>query len=175
MAAVNTFSLRVTTPVAAPAAAPAVSIRSSGSSFARGFVQFAGRTQNTVAASRGVFTVVAKQNTLKRQKTSERDRMYNKQRTSEIKTRTKKVLVACEEAIAQSDTSKLATIEQYISEAFKTIDKAAKTGVLKANTANRRKARLIRAKKRMLIANGLYTPVDAAEAAELAAPESDEE
>ena len=56
-----------------------------------------------------------------------------------------------------------------------TIDKAAKTGVLKANTANRRKARLSRAKKRMLIANGLYTPVDAAEAAELAAPESDDE
>mmetsp|Transcript_11987 Transcript_11987/g.43778 ORF Transcript_11987/g.43778 Transcript_11987/m.43778 type:complete len:179 (-) Transcript_11987:334-870(-) len=175
MASMQAFTPRATVPVGAPTTSATIaSVRSSGSSFVRGSAVLTRRTQGA-AASRGVLTIVAKQNTLKRQKTSERDRLYNKARKSEIKTRTKKVLTLCEQATASGDASQLDTIEKYISEAFKTIDKAKKTGVLKANTADRRKARLSRAKTRMLVASGLYTPKDDAEAAELAAPEAPEE
>ena len=61
----------------------------------------------------------------------------------------------------------LAPVDKLISEAFSEIDKAKSKGTLHKNTAANRKSRLSRAKSRVLIAAGLYTPppakVDATE------------
>ncbi len=50
---------------------------------------FAVKQQRSVAAA--AFVVEAKQNSLKRQRTAEKARLYNKSRKSEIATRMKKV------------------------------------------------------------------------------------
>lgn len=52
----------------------------------------------------------------------------------------------------------VAPVEQLISEAYKEIDKAVSKGVLKKNTAARRKSKLGRAKMKLLTESGLYTP-----------------
>ena len=55
----------------------------------------------------------------------------------------------------------LAPVEAMMSEAFKEVDKAVVKGVVKKNTANRRKSRLSVAKKKLLISSGLYMPAPA--------------
>jgi small subunit ribosomal protein S20 len=104
--------------------------------------------------------VTAKQNSLKRQRTTEKSRMANKSRKSEIATRIKKVMTALDLFKATPPTSEadLAPVSGLLSEAYQVIDKAVSVGVLHRNTAARRKARLARARKTVLISAGLYTP-----------------
>lgn len=105
-------------------------------------------------------TVEAKQNSLKRQKTTERNRVYNKSRKSEIATRMKKVFTALDEfkASPPKSESDLEPVGALISEAYQVIDKAVVKGIMHRNTAARRKARLAKARQYILVEAGLYTP-----------------
>lgn len=106
------------------------------------------------------FVVEAKQNSLRRQRTAERARQYNKARKSEIATRMKKVFVALDAFKSSPPTSEvdLAPVGSLMAEAYQVIDKAVRKGVLHENTGARRKSRLARARKNVLISAGLYTP-----------------
>lgn len=112
----------------------------------------------TAASSK--MTIQAKQNSLKREKTAERNRMYNKSRKSEITTRMKKVFVALEgfKASPPASEADLAPVQVLINEAFQVIDKAVVKGILHRNTADRRKARLSKARQIVLVESGLYKP-----------------
>mmetsp|Transcript_31858 Transcript_31858/g.90487 ORF Transcript_31858/g.90487 Transcript_31858/m.90487 type:complete len:148 (-) Transcript_31858:105-548(-) len=105
------------------------------------------------------FFVHAKQNSDKRQRVSEKARLYNKDKKSAIATRIKKVLKTADtlqkSEIAEAD---ILSLETLISEATKAIDKGVSQGVLQPNTANRRKSRLSRVKRGLLIQAGMYTP-----------------
>jgi small subunit ribosomal protein S20 len=105
-------------------------------------------------------TIEAKQNSLKRQKTAERNRMYNKSRKSEIATRMKKVFTALDEFKANPPKSEgdLEPVGKLMSEAYQVIDKAVVKGILHRNTAARRKARLAKARQYVLVEAGLYSP-----------------
>lgn len=52
----------------------------------------------------------------------------------------------------------LKPVEKLMSEAYQEIDKAVVKGIIKQNTAARRKSRLAVAKRKLLITAGLYTP-----------------
>lgn len=52
----------------------------------------------------------------------------------------------------------LKPVEKLMSEAYQEIDKAVVKGIIKENTAARRKSRLAVAKRKLLITAGLYTP-----------------
>lgn len=56
------------------------------------------------------------------------------------------------------DEQQLVQLENFVADAFSQIDKAVIKGTLHRNTADRRKARVSRAKRQALIAAGLYTP-----------------
>ncbi|KAG0553313.1 hypothetical protein KC19_12G001500 [Ceratodon purpureus] len=96
----------------------------------------------------------------KRARQNEKRRMYHKSKKSEISTRMKKVFVALDGLKKRTDLSEddIKPIESLIAEAFSIIDKAAKVGTLHANKAGHQKSRLSRAKRTLLIQNGLYTP-----------------
>jgi small subunit ribosomal protein S20 len=113
-------------------------------------------------AAIGRLTIEAKQNSLKRQKTNERNRMYNKSRKSEIATRMKKVFTALEEFKGNPPKSEsdLEPVSTLMGEAYQVIDKAVVKGILHRNTAARRKARLAKARKYVLVEAGLYTPAE---------------
>ncbi len=66
---------------------------------------------------------------------SERKRVFNTRRKAELKDSVK----AVQKAIAGGDAKKA---QELLSSAYQAIDKAAKRGVIKANTANRKKSRL---------------------------------
>lgn len=66
---------------------------------------------------------------------AERNRERNQAIKSRVKTMTKKVLVAI-------DNNDAAVANTALSVAYKELDKAVTKGVLKANTASRKKARL---------------------------------
>ena len=104
--------------------------------------------------------VEAKQNSLKRQRTTEKARLYNKSRKSEIATRMKKVFLALDgfKANPPKSEDELAPVGKLMSEAYQVIDKAVVKGVLHRNTAARRKARLAKARKYVLVEAGLYSP-----------------
>ena len=114
----------------------------------------------SVTAASSKMTIQAKQNSLKREKTAERNRMYNKSRKSEITTRMKKVFVALEgfKASPPASEADLAPVQVLINEAFQVIDKAVVKGILHRNTADRRKARLSKARQIVLVESGLYKP-----------------
>lgn len=122
------------------------------------FATVAPRVSVVSAATR--LTIEAKQNSLKRQKTAERNRVYNKSRKSEIATRMKKVFTALEEfkASPPKSESDLEPVGLLMREAYQVIDKAVVKGVLHRNTADRRKARLAKARQYVLVEAGLYTP-----------------
>ncbi|WPT15997.1 30S ribosomal protein S20 [Picochlorum sp. SENEW3] len=113
-------------------------------------------------AATGRLTIEAKQNSLKRQRTTERNRMYNKSRKSEIATRMKKVFTALEEFKGNPPKSEsdLEPVSTLMSEAYQVIDKAVVKGILHRNTAARRKARLAKARQYVLVEAGLYTPAE---------------
>ncbi|PRW56415.1 30S ribosomal chloroplastic [Chlorella sorokiniana] len=130
----------------------------SSSGAMRGQQLVAVRPQRSLAAA--AFVVEAKQNSLKRQRTAETARMYNKARKSEVATRMKKVLTALDafKAAPPAAEADLAPVQALINEAYQVIDKAVSKGVLHINTAARRKARLAKARQNVLVAAGLYTP-----------------
>ncbi len=73
---------------------------------------------------------------IKRNKTNEKARLRNKAVRSEMATRSKLALAAIEEGADDA--------EQKVKDAVKRIDSAASKGVIHANTAARRKSRLMR-------------------------------
>lgn len=124
-------------------------------------------TRNSTQLSAGRLNISAKQNSLRRQKVSERNRQYNKSRKSAIATRSKKVLktlVSLKRAQKTEDVEveivreKMQQVEIWVGEAYSEIDRAVVKGVIDKNTANRRKSKLARAKKQALIDLGLYSP-----------------
>jgi len=52
----------------------------------------------------------------------------------------------------------LKPVEKMMSEAYQEIDKAVVKGIIKQETAGRRKSRMAVAKRKLLIDAGLYTP-----------------
>ncbi|KAM6550406.1 hypothetical protein CsatB_000214 [Cannabis sativa] len=96
----------------------------------------------------------------KRVRQSEKRRVYNKARKSEIRTRMKKVLEALETLKKKPDAQaeEVITVEKLIADAYSVIDKAVKVGTLHRNTGARRKSRLARRKKAVEIHHGWYTP-----------------
>ncbi|KAI8464243.1 MAG: ribosomal protein S20 [Monoraphidium minutum] len=97
---------------------------------------------------------------VKRAQIAEERRVANKGRKSEVATRIKKVLKLSEALVKAPDSAadQVAALEKLVSEAFKSIDGAVSKGVIHANTAARRKARIARHKQHVLITAGLYTP-----------------
>ena len=61
-------------------------------------------------------------------------------------------------ALTLESEADVAPLETLISEATKALDKAVSKGVLRKNTAARRKSRLAAAKRNALIKKGMYTP-----------------
>ena len=55
----------------------------------------------------------------------------------------------------------LKPVEKMMSDAYQEIDKAVVKGIIKMNTAARRKSRLAIAKRKLLIDAGIYTPAAA--------------
>ena len=60
--------------------------------------------------------------------------------------------------LAAVEEQSVKPVETLISEAYQEIDKAVSKGVLKKNTGGRRKSSIAKAKKKLLIDAGLYTP-----------------
>ena len=77
----------------------------------------------------------------KAHRASERKRVFNVRRKGEMKDVTKEV----QKAVVGGDTKKA---KELLPKAYKAIDKAAKRGVIKPNTAARKKSRLSAAIKR---------------------------
>ncbi|KAL5730472.1 hypothetical protein ACHQM5_003286 [Ranunculus cassubicifolius] len=96
----------------------------------------------------------------KRARQSEKRRIYNKSKKSELKTRMKKVLETLEVIQKKSDaqSEEILSVEKLIAEAYSAIDKAVKAGALHRNTGANRKSRLARRKKAVEIHHGWYTP-----------------
>merc|ERR1719408_826740 len=90
---------------------------------------------------------------------SDKRRLINRGRKSAVATLAKKVFKAVKVLSASEhiDDSNISPIEQLISEAYSEIDKAVRKGVIHRNTGNRRKSRIAGAKRKLLIAKGLYT------------------
>ena len=63
--------------------------------------------------------------------------------------------------LAAVEEQSVQPVESLISEAYQEIDKAVSKGVLKKNTGGRRKSSIAKAKKKLLIDAGLYTPATA--------------
>ncbi|XP_024533085.1 30S ribosomal protein S20, chloroplastic-like [Selaginella moellendorffii] len=102
---------------------------------------------------------------VKRALLSEKRRIYNKARKSEIRTRMKKVFSALEDLKKKAEGAapeELKPVEVMIGEAYSVIDKAVKVRTLHRNTGRRRKSRLARAKKALEIALGWYDPASPA-------------
>ncbi|GMY31893.1 30S ribosomal protein S20, chloroplastic [Fagus crenata] len=95
----------------------------------------------------------------KRARQSEKRRIYNKSRKSEVKTRMKTVLEALDVLKKKPDvaTEEIVQVEKLIAEAYFVIDKAVKVGTLHRNTGARRKSRLAQRKKAVEIHHGWYT------------------
>lgn len=60
--------------------------------------------------------------------------------------------------LAAVEEQSVKPVETLISEAYQEIDKAVSKGVLKKNTGGRRKSSIAKAKRKLLIDAGLYTP-----------------
>eukprot|EP00252_Welwitschia_mirabilis_P013329 TRINITY_DN2936_c0_g1_i1.p1 TRINITY_DN2936_c0_g1~~TRINITY_DN2936_c0_g1_i1.p1 ORF type:complete len:193 (+),score=27.94 TRINITY_DN2936_c0_g1_i1:96-674(+) len=99
----------------------------------------------------------------KRHRQSEKRRMINKSRKSEMRTRMKKVLRALFKLrkSRSPNPEDIPPIENQISEAYSAIDKAVRVGAIHRNTGARRKSRLARNKRAVLIRHGWYKPAAA--------------
>ena len=80
-------------------------------------------------------------NAKKAVRSSERKRVYNLRRTTAMR----EVVKSVKKTAAKGDTAEAKTL---LSKAYQAIDKAAKRGVIKANTAARKKSRLTAAIKK---------------------------
>merc|ERR1712100_63738 len=103
------------------------------------------------------FHVEAKQNKVARTILTQKQRTYNKARKSEIATRIKKVRTLAEMLLPSATEDNVAELEKLISEATKSVDKAAAKGVLHKNTGARRKSKMAKCKHAVLKANDLMT------------------
>lgn len=74
-------------------------------------------------------------------RTSERKRVYNLRRTTAMR----EVVKSVRKTVATGDTD---AAKILLPKAYQAIDKAAKRGVIKANTAARKKSRLVAAMKK---------------------------
>lgn len=94
----------------------------------------------------------------KRTRQTEKRRLYNKAKKSELKTRMKKVFEALDVLKKKTDAQpeEILAIEKLIAEAYSAIDKAVKSGSLHRNTGAHRKSRLARRKKSVEIHHGWY-------------------
>lgn len=97
---------------------------------------------------------------VKRARQAEKRRAYNRARKSEVGTRLRKVLKKLDVLRKKKDAQpeEIDGIEKLIGEAYSSIDKAVRKGILHRNTGARRKSRLARRKKAILIHHGWYTP-----------------
>ena len=118
---------------------------------------------NTIRSSTAsVLVVEAKKgdSVKKRQRQSEKARVYNRGRKSACKTRIKKVMTSVEamgEDLPKAETD-LKPVDELIALAYKELDRAVAKGVMHKNTAARRKARVARARRDLAVTAGLYTP-----------------
>jgi len=118
-----------------------------------------GADRSHPSSSRSSLTIVAAQNSKQRERLAEKQRAYNKDRKSAMATRMKKVIKALESYGGKLESEEeLKPVEKLMSEAYQEIDKAVVKGIIKQNTAARRKSRLAVAKRKLLITAGLYTP-----------------
>jgi small subunit ribosomal protein S20 len=90
------------------------------------------------------------QSAKKRIKTSQRNRLQNKQYTSTIKTLTKKYLLYLKDLDKNSTPESIATATNSLSLLYSKLDKAKKRNVLKKNTVARRKSKLSKQLKQVL-------------------------
>jgi len=106
------------------------------------------------------FEVFAAQNTLRRQRLAEKQRLRNKTRRSAIGTRSRKCLGEIERLVKEGAKSEedFTTASQWMSEAYTEIDRAVDRNILHSNTGDRRKSKLARARRDALIQLGIYTP-----------------
>ncbi|KAJ4981727.1 hypothetical protein NE237_032564 [Protea cynaroides] len=95
----------------------------------------------------------------KRARQSEKRRIYNKAKKSEIRTRMKKVLEELDVLRKKSGAQfeEILPVEKLIAEAYSAIDKGVKAGALHRNTGAHRKSRLARRKKAVEIHHGWYS------------------
>ncbi|KMZ76076.1 30S ribosomal protein S20, chloroplastic [Zostera marina] len=95
----------------------------------------------------------------KRARQSEKRRIYNKSKKSEMKTKMKKVIEALDvlQKKTEAMVEEVVPIEKLIGEAYSAIDKAVKCGTLHKNTGANRKSRLARRKKAVEIHHGWYS------------------
>ena len=96
----------------------------------------------------------------KRQRQSEKKRMYNRARKSACKTRMKRVLSSVEDLKENkpSAAEDLKPVDALIALAYKEIDRAVSKGVMHKKTAAKRKARVAKARRELAISAGLYSP-----------------
>nr|ARO91161.1 30S ribosomal protein S20 [Flintiella sanguinaria] len=87
---------------------------------------------------------------LKRIKTNDRNRLYNKAYKSAIKTLIKRFVIALKDADSKSETT-IILLNNLMSLAYKKIDKAVKRKVLHSNNGARKKAMLARLLKNKII------------------------
>lgn len=114
--------------------------------------------------------VCGAQNSDRRQRVEARNTAYNKHYRELIKSSSRAVLkqysAFMSNASALQAEGELQEADKLKDVAFSNIDKAVVKGVMHRNTGARRKSKLSRARKRLLIASGLYTPAPEPAAAE---------
>uniref|UniRef100_A0A0C9S4P8 Small ribosomal subunit protein bS20c n=1 Tax=Wollemia nobilis TaxID=56998 RepID=A0A0C9S4P8_9CONI len=147
---------------------PSLKLSTSFSGFSGNAIYPGSSARRLTVPLRRPLIIVAATNTnydsaLKRHRQSEKRRLYNKSRKSEIYTRMKKVFVALETLRKSKSPSPedIFPIEKLIAEAYSVIDKAVKVGTLHRNTGGHRKSRLARRKKAVLMHHGWYEPAEA--------------
>lgn len=113
-------------------------------------------------APRGSLVIVAAQNTIRRQRTAARDTAYNKHYMNLVKSSSRAVLKGYKSMMsnvaAVAAEADLKPVDDKLSVAFSSIDKAVSKGILHKKTAARRKMKLTNARKQVLVGAGLYTP-----------------
>lgn len=115
---------------------------------------------NTIRSTALVVEAKKGDSVKKRQRQSEKARVYNRGRKSACKTRIKKVMASVEamsEDLPKAE-SDLKPVDELIALAYKELDRAVAKGVMHKNTAARRKARVARARRDLAVTAGLYTP-----------------
>lgn len=110
--------------------------------------------------------VCGAQNSDRRQRVEERNTAYNKHYKDLIKSSSRAVLKEYTSFMPRASEvqaeAELQSADQLMHKAFSNIDKAVIKGVMHRNTGARRKSKISRARQRVLIASGLYTPAPAA-------------
>ena len=108
--------------------------------------------------------VCGAQNSERRQRVEARNTAYNKHYRELIKSSSRAVLKQYTAFMSRASElqaeTELQTADQLMHKAFSNIDKAVIKGVMHKNTGARRKSKISRARQRVLIASGLYTPAE---------------